>query len=284
MSTTPSVQQLRRQYRQLRNLHMLSGVLAVLALALYFTNPRLTLVVLVLSLVLNLTVTRNWSKAYTKNFVHLAAQLTLEKHLEKAWHDHNPVLTEAQVRQARMLPCNAATGSITLHQGGKGTYQNRPVQLGDVTLAHTFTEGTKKHHNFAVGCWISVELSEDTGLDCRFIGASTTPDQSLKEMLWVETDLKQMPVPTPLISAWKVVCCEKNQTMPNSNFLKQLEKLHQKKDGHLAVCVQGSSLHILLIGDILGQRITNRMEPGPNFEQADLLPCLSSALLLSDLL
>lgn len=279
-----SVSQLREQYRNLRRLHMICAALAVLALILYFVEPWLTLAALALSLLINLFLVRTRSKAYTSEFIHLAALQTLQRHLEQAEHTHKPVLTEAQIRSARMLPCNAASGSVSLHEGGLGMFHGRKVVLGDVTLAHTFTEGSKKRHNFAVGCWATLDLEKDTGLDCRFIGANTTPEQSLKEMLWVESDLKQTGIPMALRSPWKVVCPEDNITMPGDRFLKQLEKLHQKTDGLLAVSVQGDQLHILLVGQILGQKVTSRMEPGPNFHQADLLPHLSAALELSDLL
>lgn len=284
MSKINSVDALRTQFKNLRRLYFLFLILAVLALVMYFVEPRLTLVLLGASLILNLALGRKKSKEYTNNFTHLSAQLTLQRHLDEAQHSHTPVLTEEEVRSARMLPCNAASGGVACHEGGTGLYRGRKVTLGDTTLAHTFTIDNKKRHNFTVGCWIIVELEKDTGLDCRFIGESTTPDQSLKEMLWVESDLKQSAVPMVLKSKWRVVCAEENQTMPNDAFLKHMEKLHKKADGRLAVSVQGSKLHMLLIGEILAQKVSSRMAPGPQFENADLLPHLSYALLLSDLL
>lgn len=284
MSKINSVDALRTQFKNLRRLYFLFLILAVLALVMYFVEPRLTLVLLGASLILNLALGRKKSKEYTNNFTHLSAQLTLQRHLDEAQHSHTPVLTEEEVRSARMLPCNAASGGVACHEGGTGPYRGRKVTLGDTTLAHTFTIDNKKRHNFTVGCWIIVELEKDTGLDCRFIGESTTPDQSLKEMLWVESDLKQTGVPMALKSKWRVVCGVDNQAMPNDNFLKQLDKLHKKAEGRLAVSVQGNKLHVMLIGEILAQKVSSRMEPGPQFENADLLPHLSSALLLSDLL
>lgn len=284
MTHIHSVEALRLQFKKLRRLYFLFMILAVLALAMFFIDSRLTLVFLGASLILNLVLGRRKSKEYIRNFTHLSAQLTLEKHLQEAQHSHEPILTEEDVRSARMLPCNAAKGGVVCHEGGTGVYRDRKVTLGDVTLAHTFTVTDKKRHNFTVGSWITVELEKDTGLDCRFIGENTTPDQSLKEMLWVESDLKQSPVPMALKSKWRVVCQENSLDMPNSNFCKHLDKLHKKADGRLAVSVQGNKLYIMLIGDILAQNVSSRVAPGPQFENADLLPHLSFALVLSDLL
>lgn len=284
MTNSNPVQELRVQFQKLRRLYFLFLVLAVLALILYFAEPRLTLALLGISLILNLVPGRRKSREYKQNFVHLSAQLTLEKHLSGARHSSTPVLTEEIVRSARMLPCNASRGGVVCHEGGDGWYQGRRVTLGDITLAHTFTSAGKKRHSFTVGCWVTVELEKDTGLDCRFIGKNTIPDLSLKEMLQAESDLKQISVPATLKSGWRVICAGDNPSLPNDTFLNHLEKLHRKTDGLLAVSVQGNRLHILLINTILAQKVNSRMPPGPQFEKADLLPDLSHALLLSTFL
>lgn len=284
MVNSTHIQALHTQFRNLRRLYFLFLILAVLALVMYFVEPRLTLVFLGLSLALNLLLGRKKSKEYVKNFTHLSAQLTLQRHLEDAQHSHAPILTEEEVRKARMLPCNAAKGGVVCHEGGSGTYRGRKVTLGDVTLAHSFTEGGKKRHNFTVGCWVTLELDRDTGLDCRFIGDAITPAQSLKEMLWVESDLKQTAPDSQLKQNWRVLCREDAADMPGANFLKQLDKLHKKTEGRVAVCVRENKLHVILVGEILSQKISSRVGPGPQFEQADLLPSLPYALMLSDIL
>lgn len=282
MISTDPIQKLRDQFQSLRRLYFFFMILAILALVVYFIQPWLTLVLLGISLALNLLLGRKKSREYTQAFLHLSAQISLERHLDHAIHTLEPVLEISEIRDSRMLPCNAAHGSILCREGGSGTYHGRQVRLGDVTLAHTFTQGGKKRHNFTVGSWILVKLDRDTGLDCRFIGENTTPEQSLTEMLWVESDLTRTAAPTR--ANWRILCPEDNTTLPSDAFLKQLDKLHTKADGRVAVCVQGDKLHIMLIGDILGQKVSARMAPGPNFHQADLLPNLSYALMLSDIL
>ena len=283
MEHPTSVSQLRTQYRQLRRLYFLLMILAVLALILYFVKPVYALVVLGVSLVFHLLLVRRKSRAYVAGFTALAAELTLKRYLQEVRYSEKPVLTEAQVRQSRMVPCNAASGGVVCHQGGSGSYHGRAVTLGDVTIAHSFTEGSKKRHNFTVGCWVTVELEQDTGLDCRFLGGNTTPDTSLKEMLWVEEDLKQCAAPVQLAQPCRVVCGASTD-MPGTPFLKQLDRLCRKTDGRVAVCVQGQRLHVLLIGEILAQKVSSRIAPGDRFEQADLLPSLGEALALSDTL
>lgn len=284
MSHTQSVGQLRAQFKQLHRLHLVLLVLAILALVAYFIKPWLTLVLLGASLALNLLVVRKKTKAYTCSFTHLSAVISLERHLQNVNHTMTPVLRECDLREARMLPCNATRGGVVCHQGATATYRGRHIVLGDTTLAHTFTQGGKKRHNFTVGTWLTVELPADTGLDCRFIGENTTPDQSLTEMLWVESDLKRA-VPSPVLkNSWRILCPEGNMSLPADNFLKQLDKLHSKTGGRVAVCVQGSKLHVMLVGDILAQKITGRVAPGPGLEKADLLPNLPYSLMLSDAL
>lgn len=284
MTTSNPIQQLHTQFKRLRQFDILLFILAVLALILCFIDSRMALAVLGLSLILKLLLGKKRAKEYEKNFIHLSALLTLQRYLDNAQHRHAPVLTEQEIRDVRMLPCNAASGSVLCREGGTGSYHGRSVRLGDATLTHTFTVNNKKSHHFTVGCWVTVMLEADTGLDCRFIGENITPVQSLKEMLWVESDLKQTGTPLMLRSNWRVVCNEEKSAMPGDRFFRQLEDLHKKTNGQVAVCVQGNQLHILLAGDILARKVNHRIEPGPQLEYIDLLPNLPYALLLSDLL
>lgn len=281
MNHVSSLSELRAQHKQLRRLTFLLMILAVLALVLYFVNPWYGFLTLGISLAVHLLLVRRKTKDYVSAFISLAAELTLGRYLDQAQYSERPVLTETQVRQSRMLPCNASSGGVVCHQGGSGVYHGKAVTLGDVTLAHTFTEGGKKRHNFTIGCWVTVALERDTELDCRFLGSNTTPDTSLKEMLWVEEDLKQCPAPLRLSEPWRVVC-GRNTSMPSDGFLKQLDKLYRKSDGRVAVCVQGQRLHVLLVGQILAQKVNGRMAPGDRFQEANLLPALGEALALSD--
>ena len=281
MDAEQKVSALRGQFRRLRQLYFLLLVLAVLALILYFVNPWYALAALGASLAFHLLLIRRKSKAYVADFTALAAELTLQRHLENARFSPRPVLTETQVRQARMVPCNAASGGVVCHQGGTGRYHGREVALGDVTIAHSFTENGKKRHNFTIGCWVSVTLEEDTGLDCRFLGSSITPADSLKEMLWVEEDLRQCPPPILLREPWRMVQGG-GDVIPPDAFLKQLDRLSRKTEGRVAVCIQGKTLHVLLVGEILAQKVSGRIAPGDRFAEADLLPSLEDALALSD--
>lgn len=281
MDAEQKVSALRGQFRRLRQFYFLLLVLAVLALILYFVKPWYALAALGVSLALHLLLIRPKSKAYVADFTALAAELTLRRYLDNARFSPKPVLTEAGVRQARMVPCNAASGGVVCHQGGSGRYHGREVVLGDVTIAHSFTENGKKRHNFTIGCWVSVTLDRDTGLDCRFIGGNTTPADSLKEMLWVEEDLKQCPPPAQLNQPWRMILGG-SDALPPDAFLKQLDRLSRKAEGRVAVCVQGQALHVLLVGEILAQKVSGRIAPGDRFAQADLLPELEEALALSD--
>lgn len=284
MTTPDPVLALQRQFTALQRLNIVYFILAVLALVLCFVQPNFALITLFASLILRQTLGRKKNREYETGMIHFSVLKTLHRYLENPQHRHASIWTAQEIRDVRFLPSNAASGSILCREGATGTYHGRNVTLGDVTLAHTFTVNNKKSHNFVVGCWITVALETDTGLDCRFIGENMVPSQSLKEMLWVESDLKQIGKPMLLKSDWKVVCAEDNQMMPEEGFLVQLDDLHKKTGGEAAVCVQGNRLHILLKGDILAQKINGRIAPALLLDHVDLLPNLPYTLLLSDLL
>lgn len=278
-STVPA---LRSQFRRLRRMYFVFLLLAVAALVCYFFDPRLTLVVLGLSLGLNLIVGRRASKSYKENFTRAAAMVTLEKHLDAPYWRDGVTLTEAEVRDARMIPTNAGSGGTVCHQGGGGSYRGCQVLVEDVTIAHSFTESGKKRHNFTVGSWVRVDLGRDTGLDCRFLGEGILSAQSLKEMLWVETDLRSQTPPAPLDPGWWVLTTESNPALPDTTVLRQIERLRRDTDSQIALAIEGQYLHCLLVGRLIAQTVSSRQAPGDSFEKADLLPELSQILNLCD--
>ncbi len=278
-STVPA---LRSQFRKLRRMYLLFLLLAVAALGCYFLDSRLTLAVLGISLVLNLTVGRRASGSYKKNFTRAAAMVTLEKHLDVPYWEASPTLTEAQIREPRMLPANAGSGGAVCHQGGGGSCRGAQVLVEDVTIAHTFTENGKKRHHFTIGTWIRVDLGRETGLDCRFMGQTVVCAQSLKEMLWVETDLRSQTPPAPLDPGWRVVTPEDTPALPEAAVLRQIERLRRDTDGQLALAIVGRHLHCLLVGRLMAQTVSSRQAPGAGFEKADLLPELSQILSLCE--
>lgn len=284
MTTPAHAQQLEHEYKTLRAFHIIFFSLALLALFFCFIQPKLAIITLIFSFVLKLFPGRRLRKKYENHLVHVRALDSLQRCLDNAQHRHAPVLTEEEIRDVRLLPCNASAGSILRCEGGIGVYHGNSVSLGDVTLTHTFTENSKKRHNFLVGCWIKIELSADTGLDCRFIGDDLIPGQSLKEMLWVEPDLKLRGIPLVLNTSWNILCPKETTAMPDVAFLKQLEKLHKKTNGRLAVCVRGNQMHIFLKGEILGKNVNPNIPPAAQLNHTTVLANLPEALSLCDFL
>jgi len=281
MVTSTPVEQLEREYQKLRIFNIMFFCLALLALIFCFIQPTLAVITLAFSFVLKLLPGRKLRKRYENHIIHFRALEALQRCMDNAQHRHAPVLTEQEIRDVRLLPCNASAGSVLCCEGGIGSYHGNSVSLGDVTLTHTFTENNKKRHNFLVGCWIKVELPKDTGLDCRFIGKNMIPEQSLTEMLWVETDLKLRGIPLILKPSWHILCPKENPAMPGDAFLKQLEKLHKKTDGKLAVCIYGNQLHIFLQGQILGKNVNPNVPPSSQFQHT-VLADLNDVLTLTD--
>jgi len=284
MSTPSPLQQLEREYQKLKKFNILFFCLALLALIFCFIKPMLAMVTLVVSFVLKLLPGRKLRKTYENHMIHFRALNRLQQCVDNVQHSKEPSLSEQEIRAVRLLPCNASAGSVLCCESGTGHYHGKTVSLGDVTLTHTFTENNKKRHNFLVGCWIQVELHADTGLDCRFIGKNMLPWQSLKEMLWVETDLKLCGIPLVLNSSWSILCPENNSAMPGDAFLKQLEKLHKKTDGQIAVCVCKNHLHVFLKGEILGKNINANIPPAVQLQNTVILENLPDALALCDFL
>lgn len=280
MQTEITLPALQKQFRMLRLLSLVSLLAAGLALASYFLDKWLALAVIGVSVLYHLLVVRPKSKAYTRNFVHLSILCTLRKHLTQAEHSHEALLTEAEVRSARLIPSNPADGAVLCREGGSGLWHGLHVRLSDVTLPHSFPMAGKTHHEFVVGCWVMVELGRDTGMDCRFLGSHSMMRPSLDCFLKREPDLKQ--VHSELGQDWVVLGSDDGGRQPSGRWLKTLEQLGKKTDGHVAVGVCGDRLHILLINQILGQKVSQKIAPSPEFEAVDLLPQLSFALSLSD--
>lgn len=284
MSTPSPVQQLEHEYQKLKMFNIVFFCLALLALFFCFVKPTLAVVTLAVSFVLKLLPGRRLRKTYEKHIIHFRALKCMQPCMDNVWHKQEPSLSEQEIREVRLLPCNASAGSVLCCESGTGHYHGKAVSLGDVTLTHTYTENSRKQHNFLVGCWIQVELHTDTRLDCRFIGKNMLPWQSLKEMLWVEPDLKLYSIPLVLNSSWSILCPKENSAMPGDAFLKQLEKLHQKTDGQIAVCICGNHLHIFLKGEILGKNVNPNIPPAPQLQHTSILADLPDALALCDFL
>lgn len=271
---------LQKQFRTLRLLYFISFLSAGLALASYFIDKRLTLLVIGLSVVYHLFFVRTRSKAYVQNFVHLSILCTLRKHLTQVSHASQALLTAEEVRSAKLIPSNSANGSVLCREGASGLWHGLSVRLSDVTVSHSFPMAGKTHHEFVIGCWAVVDLGCDTGMDCRFLGSHSMMRPSLDHFLQSESDLKMFH--HDLDQDWVTLCCGSNCTLPGAHWLKTLKRLGKETDGHVAVSVCGNQLHIFLINQILGQKVSQRVAPGPDFEAVDLLPQLSLALSLAD--
>lgn len=281
MKSTESELPIHSQFRRVRQLQMLCVGCVAAALAAYYLNKWLAVALLCLAVIMRLFF-RKQKKLYRREFLHVSAERTLRRHLEQGAHLFDAPHTEQELRQVRMLPCDAAKSGLVCCEGGTGRYHSREVRLTGVTFAHTYTPERAKRVNFTVGTWVTVQLKKDTGMDCRFLSVRTAPMPSLKEMLWVETDLQLMETPGDMKNPWHLVCREGCDAIPGAGFRKQLERVYEKTNGLIAVCVQGDQLHFLLEDEVLAQEVSIRTPPEKSLETRDLLPGLSYGLHLSD--
>lgn len=283
MKSTESELQISSQFRRVRQLQMMCVGCVAAALAAYYLNKWLAVALLCPAVIMRLFF-RKQKKLYRREFLHVSAERTLRRHMEQSVHLFDAPHTEQELRQVRMLPCDAAKSGLVCCEGGTGRYHGRNVRLTGVTFAHTYTPERAKRVNYTVGTWVSVQLNKDTGMDCRFLSPRTAPMPSLKEMLWVETDLKLMDPPADMSGSWYLVCREGCESIPGAGFLKQLDRVYSKTDGLIAVCVQGDRLHFLLEDEVLAQEVSIRTPPEQSLERRDLLPGLSHGLRLADFL
>lgn len=280
MQTEVTLDSLRRQFRTLRLLYAANLILAGAALILYFVDKRLSLAAIGAGFLFHVFCVRSKIKGYARDFVHLGVMLTLQKHMEQVSHGPRSVLTQDEIRTARLIPTNSGNGAILCREGGSGRWNGRTVRLGDVTLAHTFPLEGKNHHEFVVGCWAVVELHSDTKLDCRFLGCHSIMRPSLERFLQEQPDLTR--VPDRLDKDWVILCPSGNTQLPGPRYFDKLKRLGRETDGQIAVCIHANRLHILFVNQILGQKVSQRVGPSPDFEKVDLLPQLSLGLALAD--
>lgn len=275
------------QYRNLRLLYLVYLAAAVLALVFFFIDKRITLILIAASLIFHLVVVRGRAKAYSKAFVHACLQSTFSRVLQDAEHTPQSPLDAEALRQVRLIAVNPAKGSILVQEGATGTYRGRPVRLSDAGFTHSFTIGDKRHHEFVVGAWVTVELEHDTGLDCRLIHPKVMMKDSRDQYLSGERDLQQVVSGLPewmSREGWLVLRPRQTPALPDNTFLSALRTLSGKTELPLAVCIQGNELHVFVTNRILGQKVSSRVTPGPVVIQTDFFPELSGVLKLSDAL
>lgn len=276
--------QLVRQYRQLRRLYLIYLAASVLALVFFFVDKRVTLVILAAMLIYYLAMVRRRSSAYAGAFVHTCLQSTLERYLQNARHTPQSPLDEESLRQTRLIAVNRERGSIITQEGGTGTYHGRSVALSDAGFTHTFWMDGKQHHEFVIGAWVRMELDHDTGLDCRLIHPKVMMKASRDQAFAQMSDLSAVEGAPGWMrtEGWRVLCPRDNTLLPGNAFFSSLHTLVQHTQLPLAICIQGGTLHVYVTNRILGQKVSSRVAPGQALLTTDFFPELGKILKLSD--
>lgn len=274
------------QYKALRRLHLAYLIAAILSLVLYFVDKRITLTVLGASLIYYLALVRPRGKAYQKAYVHVCAQLTLERYLDDAVHTEAPTLNPDELRAVRLVAANGGRGSILCREGGKGKRGGRLVWLGDVTFAHSFPMEGKTHHEFVTGTWVTVELGRDTGLDWRLLHRRVMMKPSREKLLRENPDLQLAGEAGPawVREDWMVVRRQGTPDFPGNTCLEKLRAFAGHTSKAAAVCVLGTRLHVFIANRILGQKVGVREEPTEARVNLDRLPELRDILAIADCL
>lgn len=271
------------RYRLLRRLYFGSLLAAILALALFFVDRRLTLAVLGASVVYYLLAVRRQNRAYIRAYVHTAAQATLERRLQSARHTEQPVLDPAELRRVQLLAANPGKGGVLCKEGGQGHWHGMPVQLGDVTFAHSFREKGATRHEFVVGLWTTVQLKRDTGLDWRLTQDKVMLPASRNTMYAADRSLRLMEGfgPAWTEKGWVMVRRADTPELPPPAALNAIRALADSTEHLVAVCVQGDKLHVFLTNALLGQKVGTRLPPRREWVLADRLPELDKVLAIA---
>ena len=83
---------------------------------------------------------------------------------------------------------------------------------------------------------------------------------------------------------WLVLRPRETPLLPEQPFLSAVRRLAGSTQFTLALCVQGSRLHVYVTNRILGQKVSSRVSPGPAVVETDFFPELGGILKLSDAL
>jgi len=264
------------KFRTLRMLYFIYLLASILALLTFFIDKRLTLLILGVSILFHFTLVRPKSKSYERQFIHACAQLTLERHLSQAAHSHIPVLSVQTLRRARLIPENGQTGSITLHEGGTGQINGCSVTLGDAVFCNSFLKNGKNRHQFVYGCWIQLQLPDDTGLDWRLVHKNALIQQSVNTMQSKNPNLlgpeDYQALPRWVQADFFILREQDTPSLPPLPVLEKLHKLACNTALPLAICIQGGLFHVFLINRLIGQKVSVREMPTEERLQLDFLP------------
>lgn len=274
---------LQSRYRVLRGLYFGSLLLAVLALVLFFVDRRLTLAVLGISAVYYILAVRRQNKAYTRAYIHTAAQATLDRHLQSAQHTAQPVLEPDVLRCVQLLAANPDKGGVLCKEGGQGIWRGMPVLLGDVTFAHSFREKGAMRHEFVVGLWSTIQLDHDTKLDWRLVEEKVMLPVSRNTMYAADRSLRLMEGfgPAWAEEGWVMVRRADTPELPPAATLSAIRALADSTEHLVAVCIQGDKLHVFLTNALLGQKVGTRLAPQKEWVLADRLPELDKVLAIA---
>ncbi len=269
------------QFRRLRMMYLLYLLAAVAALICFFFNKAATLVILGASLVCHFALIRPRAKAYEAAYTHACIQLTMQRRLENAAHTPEAVLKQEKLRCVRLIPDNDNRGSILLREGVTGTGLGRPVLLGDATFAHSFPAGGRTCHEFTVGCWVTVELKEDSGMDWRMLSPGVVGDAARRAFLDQNPDLKRLSWEEKDFEGCLILRPEGTPDLPPKSARSILKRLLEREYDHPAVCIRGRELHVMLVNRVLGQKASVRIPPDKALLERDLLPELDDVLALA---
>ncbi len=269
------------QYKRLRRMYLLYLLAAVTALVCFFFCKPVTLAILGASLVCHFVLIRPCSKAYEAAYSHACIQLTMQRHLENAVHTPKSVLNAEKLRAVRLIPDNNGRDSILLREGVAGTSLGRPVLLGDATFAHSFPAAGKTCHEFTVGCWITVELSGDSGMDWRLLAPGVPGDAARRAFLENNPDLKRLSWDEKGFENCLILRPEGSPDLPPKGARSILKRLFAREYDHPAVCIRGRELHVMLVNRVLGQKASVRIPPSKALLERDLLPELDDVLALA---
>jgi len=272
------------QYKGLRRMYLLYLLAAVAALVCFFFCKPATLVILGASLFCHFALIRPRARAFEQAYIHACAQLTLERRLEGAAHTSQPVLDGEALRAARLIPDNRAKGSLLLREGGAGTWRGRAVELGDATFAYSFPAGGKTCHEFVVGCWVTVELKEDSELDWRLYAPGVLADAARSAFWSQQSDLERLRWEDKRFDGCAILRRAGTPDLPPKAARPVLARLLAREYDHPAVCVRGRLLHVMLVNRLLGQKVSVRIPPNKALLERDLLPELEDVLALAEAL
>ncbi len=150
--------------------------------------------------------------------------------------------------KTRFLP-SEHPGSILIRDTVRGTWQNMPVCLSDITTDYQTTMENKNGRekpilSYLAGCYFSIRLRKETGIPFMLWHKEGLEENAVKHYF---THMKEVEAPSGLTKKFRLFVQDETQLPKFSDeFISEVLRLQEYTPGHLAIQASGDKFRIFI--------------------------------------